>query len=75
MHGSAKIETQTVSGSRTISDTQSGSGSDFAFDASGGVNLNIRDAFGIRVATGYLRIGDGDGRNAFRFGAGVVVPF
>jgi hypothetical protein len=29
----------------------------------------------VRVGAGYLRIGARDGGNAFRFSAGVVVPF
>lgn len=71
--GDAEIQT-TVAG-RTFSVSQSVSDSDFAFDASGGVNLNVSDSLALRVAAGYLRVGGSDGGNAFRFGAGIVIPF
>ena len=51
------------------------SDSDFAFDADGGVNFRFLDKCAIRVGAGYLRVGGSDGGNAFRFGAGVVIPF
>ena len=73
--GSATVEGQTTIGGRTFSIDESESDSDFAFDASGGVDFNVSESFGVRVAAGYLRIGGGDGGNAFRFGAGVVIPF
>ena len=71
--GDAEIQT-TIAG-RTFSASQSVSDSDFAFDASGGVNLNLSDTFAARVSAGYLRVGGSDGGNAFRFGVGVVFPF
>jgi len=71
--GDAEIQT-TIAG-RTFSASQSVSDSDFAFDASGGVNINLSDALAARVSAGYLRVGGSDGGNAFRFGAGVVIPF
>jgi opacity protein-like surface antigen len=74
-HASGKVEGQTTIAGRTFSISQSVSSSDFAFDASGGVNLNISDSLALRVAAGYLRVGGSDGGNAFRFGAGVVIPF
>lgn len=54
---------------------ESESDSDFAFDAGGGVNFNISNAYAVRVGASYLRVGGSDGGNAFRFGVGVVVPF
>jgi hypothetical protein len=54
---------------------QSVSDSNFAFDADDGVNVKLSDALAARVSAGYLRIGGSDGGNAFRFGAGVVIPF
>jgi hypothetical protein len=39
------------------------------------VNLRLSDALAVRVGAGYLRVGGNDGGNAFRFGAGVVIPF
>jgi opacity protein-like surface antigen len=71
--GDAEIQT-TIAG-RTFSASQSVSDSDFAFDASGGVNINLSDALAARVSAGYLRVGGSDGGNAFRFGVGVVFPF
>jgi opacity protein-like surface antigen len=74
-HASGKVEGQTTIAGRTFSISQSVSDSDFAFDASGGVNLNVSERFGLRVAAGYLRVGGSDGGNAFRFGVGIVCPF
>jgi hypothetical protein len=51
------------------------SDSEFAFDADGGVSFKLGDALALRVGAGYLRVGTSDGGNAFRFGAGVVIPF
>lgn len=48
---------------------------DIAFDAGGGVNFNVSDAFAVRTGASYLRVGGSDGGNAFRFGVGLVVPF
>lgn len=73
--GSADAEIQTTVAGRTTSFKESESDSDFAFDAGGGVNINVSDNFAVRVGAGYLRIGGNDGGNAFRFSAGVVVPF
>jgi len=70
-----KVEGQATVAGRTITINQSVSDSDFAFDADGGVNFKLSDAFALRVGAGYLRVGTGDGGNAFRFGAGVVIPF
>ena len=74
-HASGKVEGQTTVAGRTFSINQSVSDSDFAFDASGGVNLNVSESLAVRIAAGYLRIGGTDGGNAFRFGVGVVIPF
>jgi opacity protein-like surface antigen len=74
-HATGKVEGQTTIAGRTFSISQSVSDSDFAFDASGGVNLRVSDGLAVRVGAGYLRIGGNDGGNAFRFGVGVVIPF
>jgi opacity protein-like surface antigen len=73
--GSADAKIQTTFGGQTTSFEDSESESDFAFDAGGGVNINVSDSFAVRVGAGYLRIGGSDGGNSFRFSAGVVVPF
>ena len=65
----------TVAGTTSTTVDQSVSDSDFAFDADGGINVRLSDALAARLSAGYLRIGGGDGGNAFRFGAGVVIPF
>jgi opacity protein-like surface antigen len=70
-----KVEGRATIGGQTITINQSVSDSDFAFDADGGVNFKLSDAFALRVGAGYLRVGTSDGGNAFRFGAGVVIPF
>ena len=70
-----KVEGQVIVAGRTMPISQSVSDSDFAFDADGGVNFRLTDAFALRVGAGYLRVGTSDGGNAFRFGAGVVIPF
>ena len=69
------IKGQVTIAGRTTSIDQSQSNSDFAFDAGGGVNFNISDAFAVRVGASYLRVGGSDGGNGFRFGVGAVVPF
>jgi opacity protein-like surface antigen len=70
------VKGQVTFAGRTIeSIDQSESDSDFAFDAGGGVNFNVTDAFAVRVGASYLRIGGSDGGNAFRFGVGGVIPF
>jgi opacity protein-like surface antigen len=70
-----EVEGQATVAGRTITINQSVSDSDFAFDADGGVNFKVSDAFALRVGAGYLRVGTSDGGNAFRFGVGVVIPF
>ena len=74
-HAKTDVEGQVTVAGRTISLNESMSDSDFAFDADGGVNFKLSDAFALRVGAGYLRVGGRDGGNAFRFGAGVVIPF
>jgi len=69
------FEGQVTVAGRTISINESMSDSEFAFDADGGVNFKLSDALALRVGAGYLRVGGSDGGNAFRFGAGVVIPF
>jgi Outer membrane protein beta-barrel domain len=72
----SEVEGQvTVPGRPAISINESMSDSEFAFDADGGVNFRLSDALALRVGAGYLRVGGSDGGNAFRFGAGVVIPF
>src|SRR5258705_6670257 len=65
----------TFNGRTTTIVDQSESDSDFAFDAGGGVNINLSDNLAVRGGAGYLRLGGGDGANAFRFVAGVGIPF
>jgi Outer membrane protein beta-barrel domain len=76
-HGTGHVKAQmtTPAGSTFTVIDQSVSDSNFAFDADGGVNVRVSDALAVRVGAGYLRVGGGDGGNAFRFGAGVVIPF
>ena len=70
-----EVKGQATVAGRTISINESESNTDFAFDADGGVNIVVSDNLGVRIGAGYLRVGGGDGGNAFRFSAGVVVPF
>ena len=52
------------------------SGTNFALQVGGGVNLLVTYKVGVRVGMDYLRIfEEGGGGNVFRFGAGIVVPF
>ena len=74
-HAKSDVEGQVTVAGRTISINESMSDSEFAFDADGGVNFRLSDALALRVGAGYLRVGGSDGGNAFRFGAGVVIPF
>lgn len=74
-HAKSDVEGQVTVGGRTISLDESMSDSEFAFDADGGVNIRLSDALALRVGAGYLRVGTSDGGNAFRFSAGVVIPF
>ena len=74
-HAKTDVEGQVTVAGRTISLNESMSDSEFAFDADGGVNFRLGDALALRVGAGYLRVGTSDGGNAFRFGAGVVIPF
>jgi outer membrane protein with beta-barrel domain len=74
-HAKTDVEGQVTVAGRTISLNESMSDSEFAFDADGGVNIRLSDALAVRVGAGYLRVGTSDGGNAFRFSAGVVIPF
>jgi hypothetical protein len=70
----------TVTGTATVGGRQfdvseSESSTDLAIDFGGGVNLGVGDAFAIRLQGSFVRVGGDDGGNAFRFGAGVVLPF
>ena len=69
------VEGEVTVAGRTIPINESMSDSEFAFDVDGGVNFRLSDALALRVGAGYLRVGTSDGGNAFRFGAGVVIPF
>jgi opacity protein-like surface antigen len=71
----AEVEGQATVAGRTFSVNESDSNTDFAFDAGGGVIIDVSDSLGVRVGASYLRVGGDDGGNAFRFGAGVVIPF
>jgi opacity protein-like surface antigen len=74
-HAKTDVDGRVTVGSQTISLNQSMSDNEFAFDADGGVSFKLGDALALRVGAGYLRVGTSDGGNAFRFGAGVVIPF
>jgi hypothetical protein len=74
-HAKTDVEGRVTVGSQTISINQSMSDNEFAFDVDGGVGFKLSDALALRVGAGYLRVGTSDGGNAFRFGAGVVIPF
>lgn len=74
-HAKTDVEGEVTVAGRTISLNESMSDSEFAFDADGGVNIRLSDGLALRVGAGYLRVGTSDGGNAFRFGAGVVIPF
>ena len=69
------VEGSATFGGQTIRLDESGSETDFAFDAGGGVNFSVSDGLGVRVGASYLRIGGDDGGNGFRFGVGIVMPF
>ena len=72
----ASVEGSATVGGTTISvDEVAGSTSDFAFDAGGGVNLNLSNDIGLRFQGSYVRIGGDGGGNGLRLGAGLVVPF
>jgi opacity protein-like surface antigen len=70
-----RVTGQATFNGRTTTIDESQSDSDFAFDGGGGVNINLSDNLAVRVGASYLRLGGSDGSNAFRFGAGVVIPF
>jgi hypothetical protein len=70
-----EVQGQATVAGRTVTINESVSDSDFAFDVDGGVNFRLSDGLALRVGAGYLRVGTSDGGNAFRFGAGVVIPF
>jgi hypothetical protein len=51
------------------------SSTDFAMQFGGGINLNVSERAGLRLAADYLRVfGEDAGVNAFRFAVGVVIP-
>ena len=75
-NGSAKVTgTATVGGVTLASFSEEFSGTDFALQVGGGMNLLVTDKVGVRVGMDYLRIFDDEGGgNVFRFGAGIVLP-
>jgi hypothetical protein len=74
--GSITVTGTATVGGRQIDVSESESNTDLAIDFGGGVNLGIGDALAIRLQGSFVRIGgEDDGGNAFRFGAGVVLPF
>ena len=71
----ARLEGSATIGGTTINiDEAAVSTSDFAFDAGGGVNLNLSNNVGLRFQGSYVRFG-GDGGGNGLLGAGLVVPF
>jgi opacity protein-like surface antigen len=74
MNGSVDVSsTTTLPGQAPISFNQSDSGTNFALQAGGGVNLGLTDGVGLRVGADYLRIfDDSGGANLFRFNVGLV---
>ena len=69
--GSASVEA-TVSGVPLIDFDESGT--DAAMSLGAGVNLTA-GSIGVRLQAEWLKILEDDSGNAFRFGAGVVIPF
>jgi hypothetical protein len=74
--GSITVTGTATVGGRQFDVSESESSTDLAIDFGGGVNLAVGDNFAVRLNGSFTRIGGSDdGGNAFRFGAGVVVPF
>ena len=69
--GTASVEA-TVSGITLIDFDESGT--EAAMSLGGGVNLNA-GPFGVRLQAEWLKILEEDSGNAFRFAAGIVIPF
>jgi hypothetical protein len=74
--GSITVTGTATVGGREFNVSESESSTDLAIDFGGGVNLGVGDNLAIRLNGSFTRVGGSDdGGNAFRFGAGVVVPF
>ena len=72
MNGSFTVSGSAPGQSFSFSD----SGTNFALQLGGGVNIGVADKVGVRIGADYVRIfEEGGGANAFRFGVGVNVPF
>jgi opacity protein-like surface antigen len=72
MNGSFGVSASAPGQSFSTSD----SGSNFAMQLGGGVNIGLTEKVGIRVGADYIRIfEEGGGANAFRVVAGVNIPF
>jgi opacity protein-like surface antigen len=72
---SADFSGSATVGGMTISESDSESSTDFGFDVGGGVDFLLSGGIGVRAKASYLRVTGDDGGNAFRFQAGVVIPF
>jgi opacity protein-like surface antigen len=66
----------TIGGTPVFSFSDEESATKFGLQAGGGVDFLFSDRVGVRVGVDYLRIFDDEGSvNAFRFAAGIVLPF
>jgi len=74
-HGSASAKGSTTVAGRTFTVDDSETTSDGAFELGGGVNIGMTDTIGLRLSAGYFRVIQEDASSAFRFAAGVVIPF
>jgi len=72
---SASVEAGATAGGQTMTFNESESENELAIEAGGGVNIRLTERVGARLGASYVRFGGDDGGNAFRVGAGVVVPF
>ena len=74
--GSITVTGSATVGGRQFNVSESESSTDLAIDFGGGVNLGVGDDLAIRLQGSFTRVGGSDdGGNAFRFGAGIVLPF
>ena len=69
------VEGSATVGGVTISESDSDSSTDFGVDLGGGVDFLLNGGVGVRAKASYLRVTGDSGGNAFRFQAGVVIPF
>ena len=77
VRGSANISGSVTAGGQTLfAASDALSGTDFALQIGGGINLRISDGVGIRAGADYIRIfAEDEGIGGFRFGVGAVFPF